>query len=131
IRAEATLISDSDFTSGLDPWSTQGSVTASNGVAIVTDSGVTRSLLFQPVTSGTGAFTLSFDFRNALSADVPVGALADTLFASIYFADSLAALDVPNGVFADSISLFDLDSAGAFNLVTNGSVGTSSKGTDW
>ncbi len=129
IRADAAVVDNGTFDSGLDSWSTSGSAVPSSGIAVLTDSGATRSLLYQPVAAASGAFTLSFDFRGALSATVPDGAVADTFFASIYFADSLAALDVPGGVFADSLALFDLDSTGAFNV--NGTLGASSKGADW
>ena len=129
MSGDASLVSNPGFDSGLDPWSAQGSAAASGGVAVVTDSGVTRSLLSQPISLGPGAFTLSFDFRDALSASTPVGTLADSLFATLYLSDSLATLDVPGGAFADTISLFDLDSTGAFNV--NGMLSASAKGAGW
>jgi len=118
-----------DFTAGLTGWVTQGSVFGSSGIAVLTDGGTTRSLLDQPIGSAIGMFSLTFDYRDALSSTVPNGALADTLFASIYLSDNLAGLDVSGGGFAEAIPLFDLDSTGAFNV--NGTLGPSSKGVDW
>jgi hypothetical protein len=126
----AQLILNGEFDNDLSSWSATGSVVGSGGVAVLTESGVTQSLLYQPlVTAGGGAFTLSFDFRNALSSTVPPGALLDTFFATLYFGSSPAAIDIPGGSFTQSLGLFDLDATGAFNVI--GTIGASTKGVDW
>ena len=72
---------------------------------------------------------LRFDFRNALSNNVPVGRVADTFFATLYFTNNAATFDIQGGAFDRAVPLFDLDSAGPFNV--NGTIGPSSKGTGW
>ena len=128
-NARADALVNGGFDSGLSGWQKQGGVFPLSGVAVLADDSFTSGLLWQPVASVDGQFTLTFDFRNALSASVPQGTLADSFFATLYFTDNLATFDIAGGVFDRAISLFDLDAAGLANVT--GSVGPSSKGANW
>jgi hypothetical protein len=125
----AAIVTNGAFEDGLDGWEIRGAIAGSSGIAVVTDENASVSLLFQPVEATPGIFEVQFDFRNALSNNVPTGTLADTFFATLYFTDDVATLDIDGGVFDRAIRLFDLDSGGPFNV--NGTIGPSSKGTDW
>jgi hypothetical protein len=128
-NARADALVNGGFDSGLSGWQTQGGVFPSMGVAVLADDSFTSGLLWQPVASLDGRFTLTFDFNNALSASVPQGALADSFFATLYFTDNLATFDIAGGMFDQAISLFDLDATGLANVT--GSIGPSSKGANW
>src|ERR1041385_7724923 len=71
--AWADALVNGGFDSGLSGWQTKDGVFSSSGVAVLADDGFTSGLLWQPVASLEGRFTLSFDFNNALSASVPQG----------------------------------------------------------
>ena len=129
LTSKGATIVNGDFEDGLAAWEIRGSVAASTGIAVVTDENATASLLFQAVLEEADIVTVEFDFRNALSDTVPAGRLADTFFASLYFTDNLAALDIPAGTYDRAVPLFDLDANGSFNV--NGSIGASTKGADW
>jgi len=108
----ATLV-NGDFSSGLDGWSVQGDVAVESGAAVLGDDAEWYSLLFQGAALEPGAYTLQFDFFNALSGDVPDFALGpDYFLASLYFTDDLGAFDLVNGVYDDAIGLMDMDFAG-------------------
>ena len=128
-NARADALVNGGFDSGLSGWQTQGGVFPSTDVAVLADDSFTSGLLWQPVASLDGRFTLTFDFNNALSASVPQGTLADSFFATVYFTDNLATFDIAAGVFDQAISLFDLDTSGPANVT--GSIGPSSKGANW
>ncbi|HZJ16488.1 MAG TPA: immunoglobulin domain-containing protein, partial [Chthoniobacteraceae bacterium] len=128
-NARADALVNGGFDSGLSGWQTQGGVFPSMGVAVLADDSFTSGLLWQPVASLDGRFTLTFDYNNALSASVPQGALADSFFATLYFTDNLATFDIAGGMFDQAISLFDLDATGLANVT--GSIGPSSKGANW
>lgn len=107
------LLLNGQFTQGLDHWATHGAVLSISDQALLTDAAATRTLLFQGVEVGAGAFTFSFDFQNLLSTAEPSGRAKDTFFASLYFAPEAAAFD-PVGFtgFAGFLDLLDLDAAG-------------------
>lgn len=125
----AAIVTNGAFADGLDGWEIRGAIAGSSGIAVVTDENANVSLLFQPVEATPGIFEVRFDFRNALSSDVPTGRLADTFFATLYFTNDVTTLDIQAGVFDRAIPLFDLDSRGPFNV--NGTIGASSKGAGW
>lgn len=129
LPAEAQQLMNGSFDEGLNGWEIRGAVIGSSGLAILTDQNVSKSLLDQPVGATSRVYEVQFDFRNALSNNVPTGTLADTFFATLYFTDNLATFDIDGGVFDHAIQLFDLDSTGPFNV--NGTIGPSSKGTGW
>jgi hypothetical protein len=95
--AWADAVVNGGFDSGLSGWQTDGGVFPSSGIAVLADDSFTSGLLWQPVASLDGRFTLTFDFNNALSASVPQGTLADSFFATLYFTDNLATFDIAGG----------------------------------
>lgn len=122
---------NADFASGLDGWSTLGSVTADDGGAKLSDDGAFYSALYQSEALASGLHTISFDFRAELSSDVPGGpfGFADTVFTSIYLTDDPMTFDLSPGSYGDVIPLFDLDHAGAFGVA--GSIADSTERTGW
>lgn len=124
----AALI-NSDFSSGLTGWTSQGDVTTDNQEAVLGDDGVNDSLLYQPVALSSGQYRVEFDFLNGLSSVPPTFGFLDSFFASLYFVNDLSQLDILGGSFDAITPLFDLDANGVSNLT--GSVGLSSKGGNW
>jgi len=86
--AGATLI-NGDFSSGLNPWSTSGDVSAVAGVTTLDDNTGPNTFLYQGVGIGPGQYTISFDFYLDLSSTVPVDPFAslDLFAASLYTFD--------------------------------------------
>lgn len=122
---------NADFESGLDAWSTVGSVAADDGGARLSDDGAYYSALHQSEALAGGVYSISFDFRAELSSEVPGGpfGFADTVFASIYLADDPMAFDLSPGSYDDAIALFDLDHTGAFGVA--GSIADSTRRAGW
>jgi len=123
------LVMNGTFDESLDPWEIRGTVAGSTGIAVMTDDNATRSLLFQSVPATIEQFAIAFDFRNALSDTVPLGRVADSFFATLYFTDNPQTFDIDTGAYDRALPLFDLDSDGAFNV--HGTISESSKGADW
>jgi len=123
------LVMNGTFDESLDPWEIRGAVAGSTGIAVMTDGNATRSLLFQPVPATIERFAIAFDFRNALSTTVPLGRVADSFFATLYFTDNPQTFDIDTGAYDRALPLFDMDSDGAFNV--HGTISGSSKGVDW
>jgi len=127
--AAAAAFSNADFSNGLSGWSTEGSVSTANGAAIISDSGATDSALYQPIAWPAASFTLEFDFRSDLSPTFSQGTLPDVAFASIYFTDDPQSFDPDNGGYDSSVSLFDFDAFGTYNLT--GTISASDLGSEW
>jgi hypothetical protein len=125
----AAMVTNGTFDQGVEGWEIRGAVAGSTGIAVMTDNNVTRSLFFQPVPATTEKFAIAFDFRNALSSTVPIGRLADTFFATLYFTNNLQTFDIDTGNYDRAVPLFDMDANGAFDV--QGTIGPSSKGVDW
>jgi hypothetical protein len=125
----AAIVANGGFDEGLGGWEIRGAVAGSTGIADITDENATVSMLFQPVVATPEKFAVAFDFRNALSPTVPVGRLADTFFATLYFTNTPATFDISTGNYDRAVPLFDLDANGAFNV--QGTFSPSSKGADW
>lgn len=127
--AQAELMNE-DFSSGLDSWTTTGDVSAPAGTAILGDSSVIVSQLYQGSNVGAGTHTLQFDFLNELSSFEPTGGFPDFVSINIYLIDDLGTFDLDNLVFDDVVALTNMDFNGPTGAV-NGTIGPSSLGGNW
>jgi hypothetical protein len=123
-------ITNGDFSDGLTGWATQGDVQVVADEAVLGDNNEWYSLLYQDIALDTGAYTIEFDVSNLLSNVVPDFTFPDTFYASLYFIDDISAFDLDNGIYDDSLALFDLDYSGEY-IYYDGTVSASSKGSDW
>ncbi|HEX8312003.1 MAG TPA: hypothetical protein VF614_11835, partial [Chthoniobacteraceae bacterium] len=130
LAALGETVENGTFAAQLEDWSVQGGVFGDSAVAVLTDQD-SRALLHQRVPIEFGEFVLSFDFRNALSTDVPSGTFRDTFFATLYFTDETGAPDIANSPPPDALPLFDLDAGGAYNVHPAARIGSSTKGLGW
>jgi hypothetical protein len=120
------------FSDGLDSWQTSGGVVALDGLAVMTDTGVTRSLLWQTAPIPAGRFEVSFEFRNLFSGDIPPGTLPDTGFVSVFFFSNSSAFDpLDSATYDGAAALLDLDFNGPFNVPPGASLGPSGLGSDY
>lgn len=118
------------FAAGLAGWNVTGSVQVTAEEAVISDATAPPpAVLHQVVALPSGSWEVSFDFRSDLSEGAPPGRFPDTFFASLYFVQQSADLDIPGKVFDDALGLMDLDAGGVTNLL--GSVSPSLKGGDW
>lgn len=127
-RASA-VFSNGGFSDGLTGWTFENDVSVEDGRAVLEDPESGYSVLYQGAPLAAGSFQIDFDFLNLLSADVPQGFFLDVYFASIYYIDDLAQFDLGSGGYDASVGLFDMDSAGTYNV--NGSIGASPLGPEW
>ncbi|MBU0679560.1 MAG: hypothetical protein KJ626_15775 [Verrucomicrobia bacterium] len=125
----ASAILNGDFTSALIHWKTAWHVTSAGGEAVLADTQDVHAFVFQADEVGAGQFTIEFDFRSALSVEVPDGAFNDSFYASVYYVDTLSDFITENDKFDASQGLFDCDANGNFNI--NGTIGDSPKGAGW
>jgi hypothetical protein len=129
LSMNGNAITNGDFRSGLDAWTTTGEVSEDNEEAVLVDGPSGGAMLFQGVDLVADTYVLSFDVQSALSSAFTPGTFPDTFFASLYFIDDAGDLDIGGGVFDASLGLMDLDWQGVFNSV--GTVGPSLKGPGW
>lgn len=125
----ALAILNGTFDAGLSEWTTDGNVSVVAAEARLADDSASRSILYQGVFYAPASFQLDFDFRNQLSANVPLGAFPDSFFASVYFINDLSNFDPLLGQFDAVVDLLDLDHTGVSNL--NGTITSSPKGPEW
>ncbi|HMO50241.1 MAG TPA: PEP-CTERM sorting domain-containing protein [Kiritimatiellia bacterium] len=128
LELSGNAVSNGTFEAGLDFWNVTGTVQVLAGEAVISDT-LPFAMLHQTVLLTSGVYTLSFDFRPALSDQTERGRFPDTFFASLYFTDDDSTLDIPGLVFDEAAPLFDLDWMGIFN--NQGTVGPSALGPDW
>lgn len=126
----ANILTNGDFSRGLEGWNIAGAVFPGVDVAAVTDEDARRSVLYQGVVLEPGTYGVTVDFRNLLSSLEPQGFARDSFFASLYFTSTPDLFDPlgPAG-FDVSVPLFDVDSLGP--VLFTGTVGTSPSGGDY
>jgi hypothetical protein len=110
--ANAAVINPS-FESGLLHWILLGEVLDVSQQAVLQDSGVGRSLLWQTLEGPDGPGVFGFDYLLSLSGVGLPGSVPDVMFASLYFFSDPAVFN-PNdfGSFSDVIAVADFDSGG-------------------
>lgn len=109
-------VDNNDFSAGLLHWKTAWHVTVADNEAVLTDTNDYHSFMFQADNPGTGPFTLSFDFFNGLSANVPPGRFRDSFYASLYYVDNLSDFITEHDRFDNSDGVMDADAGGTFNI---------------
>lgn len=122
-------IQNGSFADGLLNWKAAWHTTTASGEAVLSDAQDTHAFLFQAERGPGGSLTVSFDFLNGLSGDVPTGTFRDSFYASIYQVDRLSDFVLEHDLAEASLGLVDLDAGGAFDV--NGTVTASSKGGAW
>jgi hypothetical protein len=128
----ANLLVNGDFSDGVNNWQSAGRVAPLDGLAVVTDDGATRSLLWQTAAIPAGRFEVEFEFRNLFSNAVPAGTLLDSGFVSIYFFSNPQAFDpLDSGTFESATGLLDLDANGPSNFPADASLLPADCGSDY
>lgn len=110
----AQLITNGEFDADLNGWTSNGSVIATSGFALIQEAqqGET-SALFQSIGGRPALLLLKFEISlNGMSLVVASGGLADTAFGTLYFGDAPFGNNVSGGVFMEEQELFDLDRNG-------------------
>jgi len=125
----ADPVANGSFTNGLVSWKAAWDASVSAEEAVLSDRTSDPVFLFQSVTLTDTVVTVSFDFHNGLSADVPAGRFRDSFYASVYGVDRQADFVLENDRFDRACALLDLDSNGAFNV--RGAVRPSPRGVGW
>lgn len=125
------LITNGDFSPGLEGWTFSGAVSASSGLALTRD-GSHHSVLFQAVANPGLPLTLSLEFYlGGISASVPSGTFPDAAFFSIYESKTPSGLRPDLDLFDSAAPILDVSAGGFANLAASVSVSPSSRGADW
>jgi hypothetical protein len=128
---EAAVLSNGDFSNGLNGWSHPGAVVATGEQGVLTDSGTFHSALYQSVKADKLLYTLAFDFRSILSLNhTPGENFPDTFVGMIYATNNPAAFDI-FGPKEFSLMLFNADYLGTFDVHPDAVIGPSGKGAGW
>lgn len=122
-------VNNGGFEHDLRDWKASWHVRTDAGAAVLTDKAAGHALLFQTQAVTAGTYELTFDYRAALSAEIPAGAFADAAFVSLYEADRPAGFIAEHDRFAAAHGVLDVDARGAYNH--NGTVGPSPLGDAW
>lgn len=132
--AATNLMVNSEFTDGTGGWGTVGTVFSTGENAILSDQGGTRVVIFQTVevpVAGTAGLTLSFDFLNALSAQVGLGQTPDSIFGTVYTGVRPFGSFYDAGDYDVATGLVDADHRGSVNFPAGMTLSASPKGAGW
>ncbi|BBO87547.1 hypothetical protein DSCOOX_07270 [Desulfosarcina ovata subsp. ovata] len=84
---------------------------------------------YTAVDATPGSYTINFDFRSEMSADVPNFTWPDAFFATVYYVDGLSQFDLESSSYDDWDELFSLEYLGPYD--NYGSITASALGGDW
>lgn len=132
--AAVNLIVNSEFSVNSAGWSEVGTVFTTGQVAILSDQGGERVVLFQMVAvpaATTVSLALSFDFFNSLSPVIGLGETPDSVFFTAFLGATPFGPTFEDGVFDQSVELLDADYRGATNFPSTMIVAASPKGAGW
>lgn len=114
LPAQANLITNGDFSSGLSSWNTDGNVTAGSGFVELSDNPLSDTYTYGSISQGAnvtlgGKYLLTFDFQTGIdpTSQTPEGSFSDYFGATLYYGSipstSYAALLDINGLSSDPI----------------------------
>lgn len=131
VVARAQALSNGDFSSGLDGWSTSGPVSVDSGELLLVDDGPASSAAWQAVEATSGRARVEFELLAEPSGFTPSDPFGfpDIFAASVYLLDDPVGFDPADGLALSAVSLLSYDADGAFDVLAE--LTPSSRGGDW
>ncbi|MCK5793947.1 MAG: hypothetical protein KAH12_04545 [Anaerolineales bacterium] len=129
VTVSSFAVRNGDFQNSLKFWKYSWNMQFVAGEAVLSDVEDEHAFIFQADSQGTGVFSLSFDFFNGLSTNLPAGRFYDSFYASLYYVDVLSEFITEHDQFDASCGVMDADANGSFNI--NGNITLSSRGSGW
>jgi hypothetical protein len=127
----ASAVTNGDFTSGIDAWSTSGDTSVVGGELVLSDDGPASSGAWQVAASEASRMLLEFDVLGALSSFSPTDPFGfpDLFAASIYLFDDPTGFDPSDGTALGAVSVLSIDWDGPFDVFAD--VVPADRGGDW
>lgn len=131
LATPASALTNGDFSSGLDGWTTTGAVSVAAEELVLADDGPAASGAWQAVAATAAGATLDFDVLGALSEFTPSDPFGfpDLFAVSVYLFDEPAGFDPSDGTALAALSVLSMDHTGPYDVFAQVTPG--SQGGDW